>query len=540
MSSKARREQKRKHIEQKKQQRLAKRRQGKRHYNPYEQLTRNQKEVASRLIDGEVTMLSHAGWGFAESFLVFMNELGVYELLGVDGKRFYRQMFDISLLLVSYEIKILLGIASMNQVAERLFKDLALMRLIGYSSDQLASGFCRRGHRDSQKPMHKNTLADAVEKLTSEELEYVFNSAVKRLAERGFFDGSQGIFALDSSDLPTTKRYEGAGNRTIKKRKKSQGKLIEVEETLYGFKLLALYEVKLRQVVAVKVATINPHDSNFTLELVKQARRNLGRERLKVLLIDRGFLDGEALWQLKHELHMDFVVPAKSNMHITQDARSLKRERPDDDYVCYAERPGDERQQGEVKLRGIRGLVSYDQYGNAEHQKKINRKIFEPNPINALLIQSYNGETAEAGKEKVFLTSLPVDDPLVIFDYYDLRSLIENCLFRELKQGFNLLAFPKKTADAVRGHVYLTILTFNLVNAYRTHEGQDLAEQGIRRQRLIWHDGNKVLVIAGQAYAIFDLEELLILLGCELEICCRVDPEKVRREHGLLSLPRAA
>jgi hypothetical protein len=156
------------------------------------------------------------------------------------------------------------------------------------------------------------------------------------------------------------------------------------------------------------------------------------------------------------------------------------------------------------------------------------------------LIQSYNGEAAEAGKEKVFLTSLPVHDPLAIFDYYDLRSLIENGLFRELKQGFNLLAFPKKTADAVRGHVYLTILTFNLVNAYRTHEGQDLAEQGIRRQRLVWHDANKVLVIAGEFYALFDLEELLILRGCELEICWRVDPDRLRREYGLDALPRAA
>jgi hypothetical protein len=65
-----------------------------------------------------------------------------------------------------------------------------------------------------------------------------------------------------------------------------------------------------------------------------------------------------------------------------------------------------------------------------------------------------------------------------------------------------MLAFPKKTEDAVRGHVYLTILTFNLTNAYRTEEGQALAEQGIRRQRLVWHDPNKVLVIAGECYAI--------------------------------------
>jgi len=67
-----------------------------------------------------------------------------------------------------------------------------------------------------------------------------------------------------------------------------------------------------------------------------------------------------------------------------------------------------------------------------------------------------------------------------------------------------------------------------------------LAEQGIRRQRLVWHDPNKVLVIAGEFYAIFDLEELLILLGCEPEVCWRVDPQRVRREYGLDALPQAA
>lgn len=147
---------------------------------------------------------------------------------------------------------------------------------------------------------------------------------------------------------------------------------------------------------------------------------------------------------------------------------------------------------------------------------------------------------AKAGQEKVFLTSLPIDDPLTIYDAYDLRSLIENCLFRELKQGWHLLAFPKKSEDAVRAHVYLTILMFNLVNAYRTHEGQALTEQAIRRQRLSWHEPNKVFVITGLFYAIFDLEELLILLGCQPEVCWRVDPDRVRSDYGLDVLTRAA
>jgi hypothetical protein len=125
-----------------------------------------------------------------------------------------------------------------------------------------------------------------VEKLTTEEVEYILNEAVKRLAERGIFKQSLGHFALDSTD----------------------------------------YDVHLRLIVAAKVAPINRHDSNFP----------------------------------------------------------------------------------------------------------------------------------------VFLTSLPVNQPLEVLDAYDLRSLIENCAFRELKQGWLLGKFPKKTEEAVRSHVFLTVVMFNL------------------------------------------------------------------------------
>lgn len=103
-------------------------------------------------------------------------------------------MFDIALLLVTYEVKILLGIAA----------------LIGYTSDQQAADFCRPGHKHSQKPLRKNTLAEAVEILTATELEdcfaalamrLVFNGAVKRLVERSLFAHNQGMFALEPVSL---------------------------------------------------------------------------------------------------------------------------------------------------------------------------------------------------------------------------------------------------------------------------------------------------------------------------------------------------
>lgn len=543
MATKAGKKQKRNQIEKRRQDRKAKHRQERKgkQYNPRKYLSRNQEAVAQHLIDGEITMISSAGWGFVERFLVFLNELGMFELLDVDGRRFYRKMMAVWLLVMTYEIKVLLGIASMNQVSERLFKDVALMRLIGYTSDQLASGFCQRGGDDSPKPMHKNTLADAVEKLTPEELSTIFNGAVQRLAEHGFFATSGGVFALDSTDLPTTERYSGCGRRTETVRKRTRQKeWVEVEETVYGFKLCALYEIERRLVVAVQVTPIEQHDTTFTLDLIEQAQRNIGDDVIQIVVADRGFLDGQDLWTLKHTWGIDFVVPAKTNMHVTRDARAFARMPGDGQTVFVAQRTGDQRPRHEVQLRGIQEMLSYDQYGDADHQATLNRADFAANPINVLLIQSWNGHVHRPGKEPVFVTSLPVNDPLWVLDTYDLRSLIENCLFRELKQGWTLLAFPKKSQDAVRAHVVLTVLIFNLTNAYRTSTGQDLTQRGIRRQRLAWEEANQVFVFAGDFYAIFDLEELVILLGCEPDICWRVDPDRVRRRYALPTHAQAA
>jgi hypothetical protein len=504
-------------------------------YNPARYLSRNQQEVVKRLLDGDVTMISSASWAFLERFLLFLHELGFFEVIGVEGKQFRRQMIEVSLLIMTYSVKILIGIAGVNQIPGRLFRDRALLLLIGYTTDQLLSGFCCRGYEDKQKPMHKNVLADAVEKLTAEEVAYILNETVKRLAERGVFQSSRGHFALDSSDLETTEHYRGAGKKKVTVRKKlPNGQYVEFEEYIYGFKVVVIYEVQLRLIVAAQVAPINRHDTNFSLDLLHQAMANVGQGVIKVLVLDRGFLDGETLWTIKHRYGVDFVIPSKDDMRATAEARAFRRYQAAAEDLVWAQRPGEGTQlTGQVRLYGVKAVTAYDQYGDADHQKKLNRKDFQPNPLNVIVVYEWQGKTYRPGQEKVFVTSLPVDQPLTILDTYDLRSLIENCAFRELKQGWHLAKFPKKTQEAVRGHVFLTLIIFTLTNAYRTHIGQELAQAGIRRQRLVWEEANKVLVVAGDYYAIFDLEELLIILGCEPEICWRVDPPEIRQRYGL-------
>src|SRR3990172_3285190 len=198
-------------------------------HKPWRSLTRDQKEVAKRLSRGQITMVGVCGWGFVASFLAFLDEISFYALLDIDGKGFKRVMIPVAKLIMTYQMKILMGISSINLVPTKLFRQAALLKLIGYSVTEIQLGFCDRGNL-AAGPMHKNTLADAVERLSAEGLESVLNGTVVRLRERGWFKQSKGHFALDATDLETTRNYAKAGVKKYTERKvDKEKKVVEVE-----------------------------------------------------------------------------------------------------------------------------------------------------------------------------------------------------------------------------------------------------------------------------------------------------------------------
>src|SRR3989337_1844930 len=67
--------------------------------------TRNQHEVAKRLLAGEVAMVGGTGWSFVEPFLAFLGELGFFDILRIDGAKFIRTMAELRLLLLTTRSK---------------------------------------------------------------------------------------------------------------------------------------------------------------------------------------------------------------------------------------------------------------------------------------------------------------------------------------------------------------------------------------------------------------------------------------------------
>jgi len=357
---------------------------------------------------------------------------------------------------------------------------------------------------------------------------------VQAVARRGFFQEKL-VVALDGSTIPTPASYEGCGKvkQTRKIKVKGQKEPMTEEYYVYGWKLLVLIEVQTRLPLAIKLVPIQEYEGKWLVPLLEQAQENLGSHAsIGTIVVDRGYLDGEDLWQV-HRKGVIFVVCGKSNMAVTQDAqglakgeRAVVRER----VVRRGHGKTAKDQRLRTELVGLEALSSYDQYGDAEQTQQAHRKDYVGQPINAAVVRKWENRTPQTGGT-VYLTNGSIRDPFVMFDTYDWRSVIENGIFKEGKHPWHLLPFPKRTAAAVVVHGHLTLLVMGLTTAFRLWQQQQalaptgpaqllptlssalLGGEGVARwrKRLEEENRDKIIVFIGQAYGIFHLAEFALL-----------------------------
>jgi hypothetical protein len=469
-----------------------------------------------------------------DDFFYFLQELGVVDRLGaVQGTAVQREMVPVVQYILLYSLKTLFGIERMNALPPLLFSDEALMRLVGFNAQQVRQGVCQRGAATRQGPrtagpICPETLANHIVQLHLRDLATLFNGITRALAKAGIF-GVKVTGIVDATDLETTAQYEGCGQVTRKRRiTDKRGKVHEIAVTVYGFKLIVLIDAHTKIPLAATVVPIHEHEVLSMRALVAQARTNLATyARLYKVVFDKGFLDGVDLWWLAQHGVL-FVVPAKDNMAVTIDAqaqaaagegvtigRRVPTVRHGQGRTAWTERL-------ETEVVGITGLTTYDQYGAPEHGRHHNRRDFQPNPINAVVVRKWNGhEYGPAGKT-VFLTNASVQQPRHPFDDYDDRSLIENCCIKESKQQWRLKHPPQKTARAVRVHVLFTLLMFALATAYRLQcEQDDLGKEPVGWQRwrrqLLEQTRDLVIVFADGCYGIFHIVEYSLLVGVNIK-----------------------
>jgi len=354
------------------------------------------------------------------------------------------------------------------------------------------------------------TLLDNIEKISKESVTKAFNKSIKTI--RGLLKG--GTFALDSTIIATKPDFPGCG---VTRRKKEDLPNDPPEyEYIHGFKLFILYEIKSRIIVAMNIVPANESDHNYFLPIIKQGIRNCGKGKIKIVIADLGFLDGAHLWELKYKLGIDFIIPAKVGMIVREDAISLRK--------LYKSRPLAEWTYGKGKCQGygVDGLRSYIEYNPKEFK---NNQKTNGSPINAVVITTWRGKAISPDEQVALLTSLPAEKAAAaIAKTYRLRTFIENSGFRELKQAAFLNYLPRRKGENAENaayiHIMLCIFAHTLFYAFLGWRKKEIPKQtegdclrAWRRQESL-KEGNKILIVAEEKYyALFDIDELLEILG---------------------------
>lgn len=476
-----------------------------------------------------------------DSFFNYLQEIEVFPLLQhLDPQKQRRKNIPFIQLVLVFLMKVVGSIKTIDEISDLLLTDELLMSMCGFNAHQVKNGSCDRGTKLRKTPIPEirgslcvDTVANHIATITPRRIENFFNRCIQQLARQGIFPKKIHA-ACDCTLYETTSKFKGCGSVTRKVKVKARGyrkigELKEVNVTLYGWKVWAIYEIKTGIPLAIKIDTIEKPDNLHVLAVLEQAKENVKISSpagggIDSLVIDRGFLDGKVLYKIDQQ-GIEFVIPLKRNMEAAKDARQLALDSesfpPVTREVEVVHGYGKKKYTEKVltALVGVPDLLTCDWFNPEGSKANTTKKDYEPIPLNAVVVKTWDNKTPPLEKQVVFVTNIGVKDPFITFDRYDDRSLMENKLFREVKQNWYFEHPPKKTKEGVYIQTYMTMGMKALTTAFLKWQEEQLQLEALGKQstwqmyrrKLKVLNRNKLIVFVGQHFGIFPSHEVFML-----------------------------
>jgi hypothetical protein len=199
---------------------------------------------------------------------------------------------------------------------------------------------------------------------------------------------------VDATERETTAPDAGCGHVTrTRKSTDTRGKVQAIEVTVYGWQQIVWMDAATKMPLAGTVGPLQAPAVRSMRAVVPQARTNrAGHARLHTGVVAKGCWDGTALWWLDPHARL-FVGPAKAHLAVTVDAQAQAAagEGVTGGRRAPTVRPGHGTTAATERLEpavvGMAGLTTDAQDGTPEPGRHSNRRAFQPNPSNAVVVR---------------------------------------------------------------------------------------------------------------------------------------------------------
>jgi hypothetical protein len=199
-------------------------------------------------------------------------------------------------------------------------------------------GFNDKNHYDRTTPCDQDFLRKFVKDVEAGRWRDWFNGSVQQVFQaHGFFDPA-GVFIGDGSYLfvPDNPAYEGSAvlwfdehNHPVNYEQLTPEQRARAHRERC-YKLVSLLHLRGDSYVYAAAAVVpgNAHEGPVLFQLVENFVKQAGKGVLKLLIVDRGMVDGPNLTRCKKEWDIDVLLPVKKNMDLWADAWALGQRSP--------------------------------------------------------------------------------------------------------------------------------------------------------------------------------------------------------------------
>jgi hypothetical protein len=412
-------------------------------------------------------------------------------------------------------------------------------------------GFNKKNHYDRETPCDQDFLRKMAKDTDAEALMRWFcDDVVKVFRTRGAFD-KEGIFIGDASYLfvPDNPNYEGSVKLLFDQNNhpvapKEYEKMTEEQKIRCQwrrcYKMVTLLHtnptLEFFLFVAVKVVSGKDHECPLLYELVKEFVAVVGKGVMKRLILDRAFLDGEAISICKKQYGIDILIPVRRNMDIYEDAMALFQD-SEVKWIPYKE----PLTEGKDPPRPRPKVIVKREKKRQKKIRQLKQEKQSPLPEKTILkreaaaigqfcswssctvplsVVANREHYADGHKETwLLIDTREVQDPTKGRQDYHMRISTEE-RYRQLKCFIDLTDFTSCAFSMVVNQVVFIMLSYNLLQLYLVNQGRpELNKRTLPRvrQQLLPSD-NHIIIYYQNYYALLksiELVELLVTLDEE-------------------------